>query len=78
MQTHRVSYGGDLSGYFVVVDDNTASTLLEDMNTWYTIGARQKGKLGGLDYRVEYYHQFGDGAVRATGSGFSGAYTNCK
>ena len=67
--------GGDLTGYFVIVDDNTAGAGLDDANTWYTIGARQKGKAGGLDYRVEYYHQFGDGAVRATGSGFSGAYT---
>ncbi|SVC07947.1 uncharacterized protein METZ01_LOCUS260801, partial [marine metagenome] len=67
--------GGDLTGYFVVVDDNSASSALDDENTWYTVGARQKGKLGGLDYRVEYYHQFGDGAVRAAASGFSGAYT---
>lgn len=66
--------GGDLSGYFVVIDDNAAAGL-DDQNTWYTVGARQKGKLGGLDYRVEYYHQFGDGAVRATAANFSGAYT---
>jgi len=67
--------GGALTGMFVVVDDNSASTALDDENTWYTIGARQKGKMGGLDYRVEYYHQFGDGAVRATAAAFSGAYT---
>jgi hypothetical protein len=65
--------GGDLTGMFVVVDDNLA-TGMDDDNTWYTVGARQKGKLGGLDYRVEYYHQFGDGAVRATAANFSGAY----
>jgi len=29
-----------------------------------------------LDYRVEYYHQFGDGAVPATAAAFSGAYTS--
>jgi len=68
--------GGDLTGMFVIVDDDTGSTAMDDDNTWYTVGARQKGKLGGLDYRVEYYHQFGDGAVRATAAGFSGAYTN--
>jgi len=67
--------GGDLTGYFVIVNDNSASTAMDDVNDWYTVGARQKGKLGGLDYRVEYYHQFGDGATRATGSGFAGAYT---
>jgi hypothetical protein len=62
--------GGSLSGYFVWVDDGAARTVngtavQEDGQDWYTIGARQKGKLGGLDYRVEYYHQFGDGAVAA-------------
>jgi len=68
--------GGDLSGYFIAVDDEmTGGTELDDENLWYTIGARQKGKLGGLDYRVEYYHQFGDGSVEAGASGFSGAYT---
>jgi len=66
--------GGDLTGYFVVADDNTAATAFDDQNTWYTIGARQKGKISGLDYRVEFYHQFGDGAVSATAAGFSAAY----
>jgi len=66
--------GGDLTGMFVVVNDETADTTFDDDFQWYTIGARQKGKMGGLDYRVEYYHQFGDGAVRATAAGFSGAY----
>ncbi|HIA03377.1 MAG TPA: hypothetical protein EYN66_15955, partial [Myxococcales bacterium] len=66
--------GGDLSGYFVISDDESAATVLDDENTWYTIGARQKGKAGGLDYRVEFYHQFGDGAVTATAAEHSGAY----
>jgi len=61
--------GGALSGIFVVQDDRGAytegATDLGIDNTWYTIGARQKGKAGGLDYRVEYYHQFGDAAVIA-------------
>jgi len=69
--------GGDLSGYFVVADDDAlGGTAFDDNNTWYTIGARQKGKLGGLDYRVEYYHQFGDGSVEAGATAFNGAYTN--
>jgi len=61
--------GGNLSGYFVVSDDRGGdqgnTTALGVDNTWYTIGGRQTGKMGGLDYRVEYYHQFGDGAVTA-------------
>ena len=55
--------GGNLTGYFVVHDDDSAES---GNNQWYTVGARQAGKLNGLDYRVEYYHQFGDGAVPAT------------
>ena len=67
--------GGDLTGMFVIADDDAEQTAFDDENTWYTIGARQKGKLGGLDYRVEYYHQFGDGSVPANDTAFSGAYT---
>ena len=64
--------GGDLAGYLVVADDNNARG---GDNQWYTIGARQKGKLAGLDYRVEYYHQWGDGAIDATAANFSAAYS---
>jgi len=68
--------GGDLTGMFVIVNDGSADTTArDDVNDWYTIGARQKGKLGGLDYRVEYYHQFGDGATAATASAFASAYS---
>jgi len=66
--------GGNLSGYFVVADDNNSSGETE--NQWYTIGARQKGKMAGLDYRVEFYHQFGDGAADVLASEFTGAYTS--
>jgi len=54
--------GGALTGIFTVTDDDAGndSAGWEDNETWYTIGARQKGKLAGLDYRVEFYHQFGD------------------
>lgn len=63
--------GGNLAGYFILHDENYEAT---GENQWYTIGARQAGKLSGLDYRVEYYHQFGDGAVPATSSDQAGAY----
>jgi len=57
--------GGNLSGYFVYTNDGSAITGIEDNMHWYTVGARQKGKLAGLDYRVEFYHQFGDGGAAA-------------
>jgi hypothetical protein len=68
--------GGALTGIFTMtIDGNTNATAWEDEQTWYTIGARQKGKLSGLDYRVEFYHQFGDaGAIaNANGMGITGA-----
>jgi len=52
--------GGSLSGIFTITNDDNTSTGGQDAEEWYTIGARQKGKMGGLDYRVEFYHQFGD------------------
>jgi len=57
--------GGSLTGIFTAtIDDNTTAAAWEDEMTWFTVGARQKGKLSGLDYRVEFYHQFGDaGAI---------------
>jgi hypothetical protein len=58
--------GGNLVGLFVVADLN--------VEEWYTIGARQKGKLGGLDYRVEYYHQFGGATTDATSADHAEAY----
>ncbi len=69
--------GGDLTGMFVTAIDNAnGGAGFEDMNTWYTVGARQAGKMAGLDYRVEYYHQFGDGGVEAAAAGYSDAYDN--
>jgi len=62
--------GGALSGIFTYTsDNNTSTTAWEDDNDWFTVGARQKGKMGGLDYRVEFYHQFGDAGSVANGSG---------
>jgi len=56
--------GGALSTYVVFVDDdcNTLSgaTACEGGDSrWFTLGARQAGKIMGLDYRAEYYHQLG-------------------
>jgi len=68
--------GGSLTGIFTAtIDGNTSATAWEDEQTWYTIGARQKGKMSGLDYRVEFYHQFGDaGAIaNAASMGITGA-----
>jgi len=68
--------GGALEGIFTASNDNTTSdTAGEDKQLWYTVGARQKGKMGGLDYRVEFYHQFGDaGAIaNAAAMGVVGA-----
>jgi len=64
--------GGGLSLYFVSLADdcslgaagaattcaNTATGVLD--NNIYTVGARQAGQLFGLDYRAEFYYQFGD------------------
>jgi len=68
--------GGGLEGILTMTnDDTTDDSAWEDGMTWYTIGARQKGKLSGLDYRVEFYHQFGDAAplANAAAMGINGA-----
>ena len=62
--------GGGLSLYFVGLDDdcssNTAGTACGSTtgapldNNNYTVGVRQAGQLFGLDYRAEFYYQFGD------------------
>jgi len=57
--------GGSLSGIFTLTNNNDANNGMADDEEWYTIGARQKGKMGGLDYRVEFYHQFGDAGTSA-------------
>jgi len=67
--------GGALQGYFVVAADHSAANDSSDENTFYTVGARHTGKTSGLNYRVEYYHQFGDGGVRASDADLAEAYT---
>jgi hypothetical protein len=65
--------GGGLSLYFVGLDDDcsfgstvggacgvTATSTGAIDNNIYTVGARQAGQLFGLDYRGEFYYQFGD------------------
>jgi len=54
--------GGALSTYLVFSDDDcglTGTNCSGARNQWFTIGARQTGKLYGLDYRAEYYFQTG-------------------
>jgi len=69
--------GGTFSGIFVAFNDNTSDAGGHDEEQWYTIGARQKGKISGLDYRVEFYHQFGDAGIIAgtCACGVTGAVT---
>jgi hypothetical protein len=62
--------GGALSGLLTMTRDDTATTQ-PNANTWFTAGARQAGKVAGLDYRVEYYHQFGDAGTVANASGYA-------
>jgi len=57
--------GGSLSGIFTLTNNDNTEASMADDEQWYTIGARQKGKMGGLDYRVEFYHQFGDAGTSA-------------
>ncbi len=47
--------GGGLSLYLV----GTQNEVVKD-NDIYTVGFRQAGQLFGIDYRGEYYHQWGD------------------
>jgi len=56
--------GGGLSTYLIFTDDDcgaiaSASTCAGATNKWFTLGGRQAGKMYGLDYRAEYYHQLG-------------------
>jgi len=71
--------GGSLSGIFTITDDSTTdNSAWSDQMTWYTLGARQAGKLGGLDYRVEFYHQFGDAGAIANAANFTASYTGAS
>jgi hypothetical protein len=62
--------GGALSGYFTITNDAATDTTGSNEENWYTLGARQAGKMLGIDYRVEYYHQLGEAGNLATASGY--------
>ena len=73
-----MKYTGILGGNFSVtyagiIDDcgttNGATTCVDDNNDndMHTIGFRQAGQLYGIDYRGEYYYQFGDASATADG-----------
>jgi len=76
VQTQGVM-GGSLSGIFAYTDNDDANNGGFDQEEWYTIGARQKGKIAGIDYRVEFYHQWGDaGMASANDMGITGYTAN--
>jgi len=75
--------GGNLSVYYNYLQDGCGSDPLSSTATCsnldddtHTIGFRQAGQLYGIDYRGEYYHQWGD--ARATQAGNVGAGTNAN
>ena len=52
--------GGQFSGYWNYRDDQQAGS--GQAIQYHTVGGRQAGKMAGLDYRGEFYYQFGDAA----------------
>jgi hypothetical protein len=64
--------GGDVSVYYVYLDNNSN----QNGGDLQTIGLRHKGKMMGLDYRGEYYHQFGGGGAYSSGSAISTGYSS--
>ena len=52
--------GGQFSGYLNWDSNSSATAAQTRANDIWTIGGRQAGKLAGLDYRGEYYYQFGN------------------
>jgi hypothetical protein len=51
--------GGQFSGYLDYDSNSSATAAQTRDNEIWTIGGRQAGKMGGLDYRGEIYYQFG-------------------
>jgi hypothetical protein len=51
--------GGQFSGYLNWDSNSSAAAGQTRDNDLWTIGGRQAGKMAGLDYRGEYYYQFG-------------------
>ena len=63
--------GGNLSVYYNYLDDRCGSSSANELNCTgrdndtHTIGFRQAGQLFGINYRGEYYHQWGDATAIA-------------
>jgi len=77
---HQGVLGGALSTYIIFTDDECGvdanACTVGDNNQWWTIGARQAGKMFGLDYRAEYYFQTGaaQGADKLISVANTGSY----
>jgi len=75
--------GGSTQAYYVFRADNCGGnvsatgtvTCNGNENSFSTVGLRQSGKLAGLKYRAEYYHQFGQAeGVMAANATFATAH----
>jgi hypothetical protein len=60
--------GGQFSGYLDYDSNDSAAGAQTRGNEIWTIGGRQAGKLAGLDYRGEYYYQWGSGNGQKDGN----------
>jgi len=73
--------GGNFSATYAGIIDpigntaNTTATGITD-NDMHTIGARQAGQLFGIDYRGEYYYQWGDADFTANTAQLQGGVAN--
>ncbi len=71
--------GGNLSVIYAWLNDPCGTTTNcapgNTENDIHTIGFRQAGQLYGIDYRGEYYHQFGDADQDGSTVGITGGAT---
>ncbi len=71
--------GGNLSVYYNYLQDGcgsaTSAACTGRDDDIHTIGFRQAGQLYGIDYRGEYYHQWGDATATRNGGSGVGAGT---
>ena len=71
--------GGKLSVLYAYMDDGcgvaVASVCNEAADDIHTLGFRQAGQLYGIDYRGEYYYQWGDADATANQTNVNGGYT---
>ena len=73
--------GGKLTATYAYIDDGCGSAITAACNnledSFHTIGFRQAGQLFGIDYRGEYFYQWGDAtATAATASTAKNANAN--